>query len=70
MPHIFEPFYTTREGGAGLGLWVVREKLADLGGSVLIESKKGTTVTIVIPVEPGGSPQAGTPQKHETGDSQ
>jgi signal transduction histidine kinase len=70
MPHIFEPFYTTREGGAGLGLWVVREKLADLGGSILMDSKKGTTVTIVIPVEPGGPPHAGASQKQETGDNQ
>jgi signal transduction histidine kinase len=58
MPKIFEPFYTTREGGTGLGLWVVSEKLTDLGGTIRVESENGTTVTIVIPVEPTASTQS------------
>ncbi|RJP70049.1 MAG: hypothetical protein C4532_09885 [Candidatus Abyssobacteria bacterium SURF_17] len=51
MSKIFEPFYTTKEGGTGLGLWIVREKLTDLGGSISVESNGGTTITITIPVE-------------------
>ncbi|UCD56875.1 MAG: hypothetical protein JSV16_13790, partial [Candidatus Hydrogenedentota bacterium] len=51
MPGIFEPFYTTKEGGTGLGLWIVREKLADLGGRIRVESNEGTTVSITIPIE-------------------
>jgi signal transduction histidine kinase len=64
MPKIFEPFYTTREGGTGLGLWVVREKLDDLGGTIRVESDNGTKITIVIPVEPTASAQSSfTPGK-------
>jgi len=49
---IFEPFYTTKEVGTGLGLWIVREKLADMGGSISVESDRGTTMRITIPKEP------------------
>jgi signal transduction histidine kinase len=53
---IFDAFYTTKEGGSGLGLWIVSEKLADLGGVIGVESDiedgMGTTVRITIPVEP------------------
>jgi signal transduction histidine kinase len=52
MSKIFEPFYTTKEVGTGLGLWIVREKLADLGGGISVESDRGTTVKITIPIEP------------------
>jgi signal transduction histidine kinase len=50
MSKIFEPFYTTKESGTGLGLWIVSEKLADLGGHISIESTEGTTVSITIPI--------------------
>ncbi|RJP18966.1 MAG: hypothetical protein C4520_13525 [Candidatus Abyssobacteria bacterium SURF_5] len=65
MPKIFEPFYTTREGGSGLGLWVVKEKLAELGGSIGVQSENGTSVTISIPVESS----AAAPGANETGES-
>jgi C4-dicarboxylate-specific signal transduction histidine kinase len=62
---LFEPFYTTREGGSGLGLWVVKEKLAELGGSIGVQSENGTSVTISIPVESS----AAAPGANETGES-
>ncbi|MBI4830585.1 MAG: hypothetical protein HY801_03320 [Candidatus Lindowbacteria bacterium] len=52
LPKIFEPFYTTKEGGTGLGLWIVREKVTEIGGQVSLESDGGTTVKVTIPVEP------------------
>jgi signal transduction histidine kinase len=52
FPKIFEPFYTTKEGGTGLGLWIVREKVAEMGGQISVESDGGTTVKVTIPVEP------------------
>ena len=52
MPKIFEAFYTTREVGTGLGLWIVSEKLSDLGGTIRVEADNGTTMRITIPVEP------------------
>lgn len=47
---LFEPFYTTREKGTGLGLAFVREIAIDHGGRVDVVSADGeTTFTIVIP---------------------
>jgi signal transduction histidine kinase len=70
MPRIFEPFYTTKEGGSGLGLWIVREKLTDLGGTISVESNQGTTVRVMIPLE--GKPAMMRPnssQPQETGNA-
>jgi two-component system, NtrC family, sensor kinase len=53
MPHIFEPFYTTKkEGkGTGLGLSVVYGIIERHSGSISVESRQGmgTTFTITLP---------------------
>jgi signal transduction histidine kinase len=47
---LFEPFYTTREKGTGLGLAFVREIAVDHGGRVDVASAGGeTTFTLVLP---------------------
>jgi signal transduction histidine kinase len=47
---LFEPFFTTREKGTGLGLAFVREIALDHGGRVDVTSADGeTTFTIVLP---------------------
>ncbi len=40
---LFEPFFTTREKGTGLGLAFVRDITRDHGGSVEVTSQDGTT---------------------------
>jgi signal transduction histidine kinase len=47
----FDPFYTTKEGGTGLGLAVVQRIMDGHGGGVKIQSEpgKGTTVTLELP---------------------
>lgn len=47
----FEPFYSTKDHGAGLGLTVARNIITRHGGTVEIEStpQKGTSVTISLP---------------------
>jgi PAS domain S-box-containing protein len=48
---IFEPLYTTKPGGTGLGLYLVREIVAAHAGQVTVESVEGqgTTVTVTLP---------------------
>jgi len=48
---IFDDFYTTKEGGSGLGLSIVRRLVMDLQGSIGVESDagKGTRVTVDLP---------------------
>lgn len=41
MGKIFEPFYTTKEGGIGIGLAIVREIVEENGGEVRVESRAG-----------------------------
>ena len=52
MPLIFEPLYTTKPVGTGLGLYVVQEILVAHGGRVMVESVEGqgTTFTLTFPV--------------------
>jgi len=53
IPHIFEPFYTTKKDGkgVGLGLSVVYGIIDRHGGKISVESKagKGTTFRIILP---------------------
>jgi signal transduction histidine kinase len=44
---LFEPFYTTREKGTGLGLAFVRDIAADHGGSVVVTSADGETTFVI-----------------------
>jgi signal transduction histidine kinase len=44
---LFEPFYTTREKGTGLGLAFVRDIAADHGGKVEVKSADGETTFIL-----------------------
>jgi signal transduction histidine kinase len=44
---LFEPFFTTREKGTGLGLAFVRDIAADHGGKVTVTSADGETTFVV-----------------------
>jgi two-component system sensor histidine kinase PilS (NtrC family) len=49
--HVFEPFYSTKPGGSGLGLALVHRILQDHGGDIDVESAPGagSTFTLRIP---------------------
>jgi PAS domain S-box-containing protein len=51
LAQIFEPLYTTKPGGTGLGLYLVHEIVAAHEGQVTVQSTpgQGTTVTLTLP---------------------
>jgi signal transduction histidine kinase len=55
IERIRKPYFTTREGGTGLGVAVARGLIEQHGGSLDYESApgKGTTVTIRLPLNAG-----------------
>jgi len=71
LPHIMEPYYTTREDGSGLGLLVVERVLRNHAAEFAIESTEGqgTAFTIRFPLrhrqarllEAGGTPAEPSP---------
>jgi signal transduction histidine kinase len=54
LKKVFTPFYTTRQGGSGLGLYLSRKIVKQMGGEMTIHSEpnQGTEVTITLPKEP------------------
>ena len=51
LQRIFEPFYTTKPDGTGLGLAVTRKIIEAHGGTLVVESElgQGTTVLVRLP---------------------
>ena len=49
---IFEPYYTTKEEGSGLGLMIVQRIVREHGGTIEVESEtgRGTTFRVRLPV--------------------
>lgn len=60
LDKIFEPFYTTKPAGTGLGLGISHSIIANHGGRLTAESAvgKGTTLTIWLPLQPVAHPLA------------
>lgn len=54
LPNIFEPFFSTRNAAAGLGLANVRGIVKAHGGSVNVRTTpgEGSTFTVTLPAEP------------------
>jgi signal transduction histidine kinase len=60
LDHIFDPFYTTKETGTGLGLALVYQMVREHGGDISVESMvgRGTAFRVVLPA--AGSEFQGT----------
>ncbi len=60
LPHIFEPFYrvqAVRDGpmrGVGLGLYLVKQMMESMGGSVSVSSQSGRGTVFVLHFPMGG----------------
>jgi two-component system sensor histidine kinase AtoS len=52
MDHLFEPFYSTKTNGSGLGLAVSHEIVSQHGGTIEAFSRRdhGSTFTVTLPV--------------------
>lgn len=46
--HLFEPYFSNREGGAGLGIWVTYQIVKQLGGDIDVTSRQHETVFHVL----------------------
>jgi signal transduction histidine kinase len=60
LPHVFEPYMTTKPGGTGLGLAIVRQTVLAHDGQVDASSVlgHGTSIRLVLPVERAPTPAA------------
>jgi two-component system sensor histidine kinase HydH len=54
LPRVFDPYFTTKPAGTGLGLPIVRKIVEAHGGEILLASEpgEGTTATVVLPMKP------------------
>lgn len=54
LPQVFYPYFTTKQGGTGIGLAISQKIIADHGGSIEMESElgQGATVIVQLPVAP------------------
>lgn len=52
--HVFDAFFSTKQGGSGLGLPTARKIVEAHGGQITVESEpgRGTKFTIMLPVPP------------------
>jgi signal transduction histidine kinase len=52
LPKLFDPFFSTKEGGNGLGLALTQQIVRDHGGELHVDSRvgRGTTFTLSVPI--------------------
>lgn len=48
LSRVFEPYFTTKQSGSGLGLLIVRRIVREHGGELAIESSEGQGITLTI----------------------
>ena len=65
LAKIFEPYFSTKDSGMGLGLAIARKAVEEHGGRIDVISApgKGTTMRMLLPILPGqpGSPENPAP---------
>jgi two-component system sensor histidine kinase HydH len=54
VDRLFEPFYTTKDSGTGLGLTIVARVLEQNKGTIAVSSEKGTGTVVTIELKTAG----------------
>lgn len=62
---IFDPYYTTKEEGHGLGLWIVQKIVAAHGGTLLARNRPQGGAAFVILLPKAGPPGADAPAERK-----
>jgi len=69
LPHVFDPYFTTKPSGVGLGLANVHKSVEAHGGEIEATSEPGagTTFRITLPLRDGSrmAPLAGEERRKE-----
>ena len=54
LPRVFDPYFTTKRGGTGLGLPIAKNIVEGLGGSLVVASApgRGTEMRLDLPYTP------------------
>ena len=58
VERLFEPYYTTKAKGTGLGLLIARQIVEEHGGRIAIESRLGQGTEVLIALPAAGEPPA------------
>jgi two-component system sporulation sensor kinase A len=53
LPHLFEPFHSTRPEGLGLGLYISKRIVEEHGGRIKVQSQAGagSTFEVWVPLQ-------------------
>jgi signal transduction histidine kinase len=57
LARIFEPYFSTRATGTGLGLTIAKRNIELMGGTIAVESRRGEGTTVRLRLAEG----TGTP---------
>jgi signal transduction histidine kinase len=56
--HLFKPFFTTKQHGTGLGLVIMKNMMARMGGTIALDSGEGVGTTVTLDLPAGRPPVA------------
>jgi signal transduction histidine kinase len=62
IARIFEPYFSTKATGTGLGLTIAKRNIELNGGTIAVDSQRGvgTTVTMTLPLDGDAGTRQGT----------
>jgi signal transduction histidine kinase len=65
LPRIFDPYFTTKRGGTGLGLPIAKNIVEGLGGTIAVDSTPGTgtRIRLELPLDLAHDPSAPVAQR-------